>query len=125
VTTRREPSGATLPTISITLKYWLRNPMSPGMTMTPGMGGTQKSCAPSAASYCSVKPVTLRLGTSVCTFSVSGISVRRSRSEGGSTLARSAVLTETSFAPPMVGRTTLKSISMGLPSSTAKAARKS
>ena len=42
-TTRFDPSGATLATISMTLKNWLRNPMSPGMTMTPGMGGTTKS----------------------------------------------------------------------------------
>ena len=34
------PVGATLATISMTLKNWFRNPMSPGMTMTPGIGGT-------------------------------------------------------------------------------------
>ncbi len=31
VTTRFEPAGATLPTISITLKNWFRKPMSPGI----------------------------------------------------------------------------------------------
>ena len=61
LTTRREPSGATLATISSTLKYWLRKPMSPGITTTPGIGGTTKFC-PCRVGTRSAKPVTLRLG---------------------------------------------------------------
>ena len=38
-TTRFESAGAAFPTISMTLKYWFRKPMSPGITTTPGIGG--------------------------------------------------------------------------------------
>ena len=57
MTTRFEPAGATLPTINITLKNWFRKPMSPGMTMTPGIGGTNRSW-PSRSGTFNVNPTT-------------------------------------------------------------------
>ena len=48
--------------------------MSPGMTTTPGIGGTTKVCPFSVGTF-SAKPTTVRLGICVCSFSVSGMMV--------------------------------------------------
>ena len=98
VTTRFDPPGAALDTISITLKYWLRKPMSPGMTMTPGMGGTPKSW-PLRSGIDSEKPMTVRLGICVWSFSVSGMIVLRLGIDGVGTDGMAAWLTLTSAAP--------------------------
>ena len=122
-TTRREPPGATLPTMSSTLKYWLRNPMSPGITTTPGIGGTTKFW-PLSSGTRSAKPVTLRFGIAAWIFSVSGMIVDRSRSTGSSIISRSNDGGFTSLAPASVGSTTGKSIRMSLPGVIANAALK-
>jgi len=60
-TTSPEPSGATLPTMSMTEKYWFKKPISPGMTITPGMGGIV-SPSGTILSNVRVNPLTVRFG---------------------------------------------------------------
>ncbi len=124
-TTRFDPAGATLPTMSSTLKNWLRNPMSPGITMTPGMGGTT-SCWPCGVlGGCRVKPTTLRLGTCVWMRSVSGMIVFRSCSCACVDMLPSvAVGSSASAGPRSVGSTTGNEIGIAGPSATANAAVK-
>ena len=120
VTTRFEPAGATLPTISITLKNWSRKPMSPGMTTTPGMGGTKKFW-PASCGTLSENPTTLRFGICVWSWrSVSGMIVCSVGSTGAVSIPPrriSALLG--SCAPCSVGSTTVMLSGIFL-SSTAK-----
>lgn len=123
-TTRLEPSGAALPTISMTLKYWLRKPISPGITTTPGMGGTT-NCCPAKVSGLRLKPWTLRLGIWVwASLSVSGMMVERLGSWGWESPATPTCRSVTSSAEASVGKRTGKSIWIFFPSATAKAAVK-
>ena len=122
VTTRFDPSGAAFPTISSTLKYWLRKPMSPGITITPGIGGTTRlfPCSPGAVK---VNPMTLRLGICVCSFSVSGMIVFSCGSGGALICGSCAWPTCTSCAPCKRGSSTGKLRSI-VRSSIANAAEK-
>ena len=83
--------------------------MSPGMTMTPGIGGTT-NCCPLSGGTCSVKPTTLRFGTWVWMLSVSGMIVRRLCSCGAWIDGMPTWPPPTSVAPCSVGSTTGKSI---------------
>ena len=124
-TTRREPPGATLPTMSSTLKYWLRNPMSPGITTTPGIGGTTKFW-PLSSGTRRANPVTLRLGIAAWILSVSGMIVCSERRLGPLTLIASSVVSglARSCVESSVGRRTGKLSWICCPVCTANAAVK-
>ena len=64
-----ESSGAPLVTIARALKYWCRKPMLPGITTTPGIGGSSMVGAPASGSLTFItKGCTSRLGGSAtCT----------------------------------------------------------
>ena len=98
--------------------------MSPGITITPGIGGTKKSCDADAWSSVNEKPTTLRFGMRAWICSVSGMIVFSDCSCGTSTVLRSTVVGDTSASAPTVGSNTGKATLICDPSPMAKAAVK-